>query len=188
MKLPAATFACCCVLGATMSLEASAADAPKRKFGLWEMKTEMAGMPAGMPGGSAMQICIDQSNDGITDDPGGPAGKSSCPVMKVTPGVGKMTIHSVCKDEGTTITTDAVITGDFESNYKSNMTVTYSPPRDGMSTIKLTQQARRLGPCKAGQKQGDVMIPGMPAINAGNAQEMMKDPRIQELMKQYQAK
>jgi hypothetical protein len=30
------------------------------------------------------------------------------------------------------------------------------------------------------------MMPGMPAMNPGNMQQMMKDPKFQEMMKQQQ--
>jgi hypothetical protein len=31
-------------------------------------------------------------------------------------------------------------------------------------------------------------MPGMPAMNPGNMQEMMKDPKFREMMKQQQGK
>ena len=55
-----------------------------------------------------------------------------------------------------------------------------------MSETKLTQEARWLGPCKPGQKPGDIVMPGMPPMNAGNMQEMMKDPQVREMMKRQQ--
>jgi hypothetical protein len=52
--------------------------------------------------------------------------------------------------------------------------------------MKMMQEARWLGPCKPGQKPGDIMMPGMPPVNAGNMQEMMKDPQVREMMKRQQ--
>ena len=40
--------------------------------------------------------------------------------------------------------------------------------------------ARWVGPCKPGQKPGDVI---MPNVGGMNINEMMKDPKIQEMMK-----
>ena len=88
--------------------------------------------------------------------------------------------------DATTATTDAVITGDFDSSYRNDMQVRYNPPQRGMSEMKMTQEARWLGPCKPGQKPGDIMMPGMPPVNAGNMQEMMKDPQMREMMKRQQ--
>ena len=174
------------ILAAVFASQAGAADAPKRKSGLWEMKSQMSGMPAGMPNRGPIQMCVDQASDNVMQEKA--KEKSNCSVMDVNRGVGKITIHSVCKYEGTTATTDAVITGDMDSNYKSDMTIKYSPPQSGMDTMKISQEARWLGPCKAGQKPGDVIMPGMPAMNPGNMQEMMKDPKVREMMKQQQGK
>jgi hypothetical protein len=108
------------ILAAVFASQAGAADAPKRKSGLWEMKSQMSGMPAGMPNRGPIQMCVDQASDNVMQEKA--KEKSNCSVMDVNRGVGKITIHSVCKYEGTTATTDAVITGDMDSNYKSDMT------------------------------------------------------------------
>lgn len=163
------------VFAALLAGTASAADAPKRKSGLWELKTQMAGMPS--PG--AMQMCVDQNTDNIMQERS--REKVNCEVMDVNRSAGKVNIHSVCKHEGATVTSDALITGDFESGYKSDMKISYSPPRHGMSEMRLTQEAKWLGPCKPGQKPGDVMMPGM--AGGMNVQQMMNDPQIREMMK-----
>lgn len=167
------------VLSACCIAQASAADAPKRKSGLWEIKMQMAGMPAGQ----TMQMCVDQASDNMMQERAGKQ-KPDCPVMDVNRSAGKVTVHSVCKMDGTTVTSDAVMTGDFESNYRSDMTMNYNPPQHGMSTAKMSQEARWLGPCKAGQKPGDVIMQGMPAVNMQNMQKMMDDPQMREMMKQ----
>ncbi len=178
------TKACLIVLATLLAIQARAADAPKRKSGLWEIRMQMEGMPGGGPGRGPIQMCVDQASDNVIREQS--KEKMDCPVMEVNRGVGKVTIHSVCKIDGTKATTDAIMTGDFESNYRNDMTIKYSPPREGMGTMKMTQEARWLGPCKAGQKPGDVIMPGMPAMNAGNVQEMMKDPQFREMMKRQQ--
>jgi Protein of unknown function (DUF3617) len=162
--------------------QVGAADAPKRKSGLWEVKTQMSGMPAGMPGSQPMQMCVDQNSDNVMRDQA--RGKVDCPVMEIKRSGGKVTFHSVCKSEGTTVTTDGVMSGDFESAYRSDMTMSYAPPKHGMATMKMSQEARWLGPCKPGQKPGDVSMPGMATVNPGNMQEMMKDPQFREMMRQ----
>ena len=165
------------LLAALLAATASAADAPRRKSGLWEVRTQMAGMPSQGP----MQMCVDQASDNLMQERA--REKTNCPVMDVTRAAGKVTIHSVCKLDATTATTDAVITGDFDSNYRNDMHIRYNPPQHGMSEMKMTQEARWLSPCKPGQKPGDITMPGMPPVNTGNLQEMMKDPQVRELMK-----
>jgi len=166
------------VVAAAVSTAALAADLPKRKSGLWEMKNQMEGMPSQ----GAMQMCVDQTSDNIMQEKA--KERANCSVMDVSRGLGgKMTIHSVCQvDAKTTATTDAVMTGDFDSGYRSDMKIRYTPPMHGMSEMKMVSEAKWLGPCKPGQKPGDIIMPGMPGGKM-NMQEMMNDPKIQEMMK-----
>jgi hypothetical protein len=143
--------------------QADAADAPRRKSGLWEMKTQMAGMPGQGP----MQMCVDQASDNVMQERA--KEKVNCPVMDVSRSAGKVTI-----------TSDSVITGDFDSAYRNDMVVRYDPPQHGMKEMKMVQEARWLGPCKSGQKPGDVIMPGAQKFNM---QEMMNDPQMREMMK-----
>ena len=173
------------LLAALLAATASAADVPRRKSGLWEIRTQMAGMPSQGP----MQMCVDQASDNVMQERA--REKTNCPVMDVSRGTGKVTIHSVCKLDATTATTDAVITGDFDSIYRNDMQVRFNPPQHGVSEMTMTQEARWLGPCKPGQKPGDIMMPGMPPLNTGNMQEMMKDRQardLQEMMKDPQVR
>jgi hypothetical protein len=172
-----------CLLALLFAGAASAADVPKRKSGLWEVNTQMTGMPAGMPGQGPMQMCIDQASDNVMNGRSDPRAKADCPVMEVRPGAGKVTVHSVCRHGATTATTDAVITGDFDKSYRSDMVTRFNPPQNGMKEMKMTQEARWLGPCKPGQKPGDIIMPGGGKMNM---EEMMNDPQIRELMKRQQ--
>ena len=160
---------------ASLAGSALAADAPKRKSGLWEINTQMEGMPSM----GAMQQCIDQNTDDLMQQR---AKKENpdCSVMDVKPQGNKISIHSVCKFEGTTATTDAMFIGAFDSAYKGDLKTRYNPPMHGVSESKMTLEAKWLGPCKPGQKPGDVIMPNMKGININ---EMMKDPKIQEMMK-----
>jgi len=154
---------------------ALAADTPKRKTGLWEINTQMEGMPSM----GAMQQCIDQNTDDLMQQRAKKE-KPDCSVMDVKPQGNKVTMHSVCKFEGTTATTDAVFIGAFDSAYKGDMKTRYNPPMHGVSESKMTMEAKWIGPCKLGQKPGDVIMPNMKNMNIN---EMMKDPKIQEMMK-----
>ena len=145
---------------------AAAADAPQRKSGLWEMK--MSG--AQMPGGMTMQQCVDQKSDDISkmQEP-----KSNCTKNVVRREGDKIVSESVCKMQGTTATTRAVFTGKFDSAYKGEIRSTYDPPLHGMRESSSSIEAKWLGPCRAGQKAGDVVMPGMPG-GMPNMGELMK--------------
>ena len=163
---------------ATVAGGALAADTPKRKTGLWEINTQMDGMPSM----GAMQQCIDQKTDDLMQQHAKKE-KPDCGVMDVKLQGNKVTMHSVCKFDGTTATTDAVFVGAFDSAYKGDMKTRFNPPLHGVSESKMTMEAKWVGPCKAGQKPGDMIMPNMKGMNMN---EMMKDPKIQEMMKQHQ--
>ena len=154
---------------------ASAADMPKRKPGLWEITMQMDGMP----NMGAIQHCIDASTDSLLQQQAGKQ-KPDCSVMDIKPSGNRVTLHTVCKVEGSTVTTDGVFEGAFDSYYKGTMKTRFVPPLQGMSETNTTQLARWLGPCKAGQKPGDVIMPNMGGFNVN---EMMKGPKMQQMMK-----
>ena len=170
-----ASLVICGFAALSVTAGALAADMPKRKSGLWEISTRMEGMPNMGP----MQQCIDQNTDDLMQQRA-KKDTAKCSVMDIKPQGNKISIHSVCKIEGTTATTDATFVGAFDSAYKGDMRTTFSPPMHGMSESKMSIEAKWLGACKPGQKPGDVVMPNM---NGMNMNEMMKDPKIQEMMK-----
>jgi hypothetical protein len=167
---------------------AGAADLPKRKAGLWEFKTQMAGKPSR----GAIQQCIDANTDDLMQQRAAKEGASKCATTDVKHQGNTVVIHSVCKMEGITTTSDAVITGSFDSGYRNEMTVRYDPPMVGMTgakttqEAKITQEAKWLGPCKAGQKPGDVIMPGMGTFNVQDPEKNRK--QMEEMMKHRQGK
>lgn len=162
------------LIGAMLAGSAVASDLPKRKAGLWEMKAQMDGMPRG----SAIQMCVDPASDDLMQQQA--QEKQKCSKTEVKTGGGKTTIHAVCQVEGSTVTMDGVYTGSFQSAYKGDLDMRYDPPINGMSKVHMIQEAKWLGPCKPGQKPGDVIMPNMGNMNLN---DMMKDPRLQEMMK-----
>ena len=145
---------------------AASSDRPTRKSGLWEMK--MSG--GQMPGGMTIQQCVDQKSDDISKMQGA---KSRCTKNVVHREGDKIVAESVCRVEGTTATTRTVFTGKFDSAYKAEIRSTYDPPMHGMRESSSTIEAKWLGACLAGQKPGDIVMPGMPA-GMPNMQELMK--------------
>ncbi len=158
---------------------------PSRKSGLWEVENRIQGLPAHGP----MHICIDQkSDDLVRQRPDASRAKPDCSVVESRREAGgRMRIHTVCKvDDQTTATTDAVLSGDFASTYRSESRVRFTPPLDGRAEMSMVGQGRWLGPCKPGQKPGDVVLPGMPGAPGGQQlmpEQLMNDPKLRELMK-----
>jgi Protein of unknown function (DUF3617) len=154
----------------TISSTASAAtfDPPKRKSGLWEIKISSA--EAG--GTHIIQQCINENTDDMMRNNMEGTEKSSCSKAKFHKEGEKIVYESVCKVEGSTAKTRSVISGRFDSAYKVDTRSTYEPPMHGMSEASTKLDAKWLGACKAGQKTGDVSIPGMPNIDIN---ELMKN-------------
>ncbi|MFC5300836.1 DUF3617 domain-containing protein [Azospira restricta] len=150
---------------------AAAAEAPARKSGLWEITNAM-GEP--MPMTQTMQQCIDEKTDKLTEQTGMREAQQRCSKNEIKREGNKVVSESVCNIEGTTATTRAEFTGDFSSNYKGTVKTTYSPPMQGMKGMQMNISARWLGPCQAGQKPGDVMMPGGMKFNAADMQRQMR--------------
>jgi len=160
---------------ATLSGAALAEDFPKRKSGLWEINMHMDGVP----NMGAIQQCIDQNTDNLMQQDEKSA-KSDCSELGSKRQGNKLTVHSVCKFGSSIATTDAVFVGSFDASYKGDIKSVYKPPLYGKSESRVSIDAKWLSPCRAGQKPGDVILPKGKEININ---EMMSDPKIQEMMK-----
>ena len=135
-------------------------DAPKRKSGLWEITISSGQTKSG----HAMQQCIDEKTDDLMrNEMSGQ--KPQCSKNETRKEGDRIVAESVCKVQNSTATTRAVFTGRFDSAYKGDIKSTYDPPLSGMKDSSSTIEAKWLGPCKPGQKPGDVVMPGMPNIN-----------------------
>jgi Protein of unknown function (DUF3617) len=149
-----------------------AADFPKRKSGLWEIKISNS---TGK-GAQALQQCIDEKTDDLTKNNMAPTQKQSCSKSEMSKEGDKLVAESICKFDGSAVKTRAVFTGKFDSAYKADIKSTYEPPLRGMRESSAVIDAKWLGSCKPGQKPGDVSIPGMPNMNMN---EMRRGPSKQ---------
>src|SRR5262249_47389800 len=165
--LPLAALALAC------AQPAAALDMPARKAGLWEMKTAFEG--GNIPAQSA-QHCIDAETDKLMNSVGGNMGKM-CSKQDVQKVGDTMVIDSVCKFETMTTTSHAVVSGDFNSAY----TVRISSKSQGGPAVQgmpaggasnMTVEAKWVGPCKAGQKPGDMIMAGGQKVNIRDLQNM----------------
>jgi len=142
---------------------ADAADLPKRKSGLWEISTSQ---PGGPPGPIA-QMCIDEKTDDLTRQLA--AGSVTCSKQDIRREGDRYVAESVCRIGDSTATTRAVFSGKFDSAYQADIEAKYSPPLMGMSEGRSTVGARWLGPCRAGQRPGDITMPNGTVINLYDA-------------------
>jgi hypothetical protein len=160
--------------GFIAAMPAFALDMPPRKPGLWELKMDFEGrkMPA-----TTMKQCTDATSDKVMNSNfGGPA-QAACSKQDVTKTANGMIVDSVCQfGEGTT-TTHAVVSGSFDSAYTVDVNSKREGgrpvpgmPADGSSHMTIT--AKWLGPCAAGQKPGDMVMPNGMTMNILEVQKM----------------
>ena len=143
------------------SAAAASYDPPKRKSGLWEMKMS-SGQTKGM---QTIQQCVDEKTDDLMRKDVAENQKMQCSKNEMRKEGDKVIAESVCKMENSTAKTRAVFTGRFDSSYNADIKTTYEPPVAGMKEASSMIEAKWLGPCKAGQKPGDISMPGMPNID-----------------------
>lgn len=148
------------VAAALLPAQAAAVDLPKRKSGLWEIKTMMPDMPA-QAQSSTVQLCVDEKSDDLSQQAGDAEAKKYCSKNEIRREGERYVVHSVCEHDKMIMTTDGAFSGKFDSAYRAEMKVTYSPPIMGMASSRINMEAKWLGPCKPGQKAGDMFVNGV---------------------------
>lgn len=140
-------------------LVAGAADAPKRKSGLWDVT-----MTSPQMGNRAVrfQECVDEKNDEMLKMDELSDEETKCGKANVRNEGGRLVIDAVCKTANSTVRARTVFSGSFDSAYKADVKATYDPPLEGLREATQVFEGKWLGPCQPGQKPGDVVIPGMP--------------------------
>jgi Protein of unknown function (DUF3617) len=134
---------------------ALALDLPARKAGLWELKLTHE---SGQAPPQVMQHCIDAATDKAMNEKFS-GGQGMCSKQDIRKSGTTIVAESSCKTGDMAMTTRAVFDGDFNSAYTVKISTEMEgsaarPPVGGKTN--MTMEAKWLGPCKAGQKPGDV--------------------------------
>jgi hypothetical protein len=151
---------------------AAALDLPARKAGLWEMTMTFEGR--GMPP-QVSQHCIDAETDKQMSAIGSGMQKDMCSKQDISRVGSTIVIASVCKVGPMTMTSHAVVSGDFNSAYtvKSTSKQDGGPTLPGMpASTSMTIEAKWTGACKADQKPGDIIMAGGRKMNIRDLQSM----------------
>lgn len=159
-----------CLGTCLLALDAHAVEMPVRKAGLWEMKVVRAGSP--VPD-MTMQHCTDATTDKEMSTAFSPMSQEMCSKNEIQKTATGYVTDSVCNIAGMSMTSHGEITGDFNSAYtvKSTSHSERGPagmPRDSTTTI----EAKWLGPCKADQKAGDILMPGGMKMNIKDMEKL----------------
>lgn len=144
---------------------AAPATPPKRRPGLWEMRTSMQDVDFVQ----TTRVCLDEATEAKLSMFGANVTKDMCEKNLVTRQIdGSWRFSSVCDmGSGGKTTTSGVATGDFSSKYQvraeSSTTGAATPQMNRQSTVVI--DAAWQGPCPAGMKGGDMTLPGGGKIN-----------------------
>jgi hypothetical protein len=130
---------------------------PLRKAGLWDIKVDHGG--AKMPAVTVQQ-CTSEAVDREFTSEFAPSARQNCSKTDVRKTATGYVMDSVCTMAGATVTSHAETSGDFNSAYTVNVTSRSEGGRLGTRDSKITMAAKWAGPCKEGQKPGDVVMPG----------------------------
>lgn len=130
---------------------------PLRKAGLWDVKVDHEG---GRMPGVTVQQCTSEAVDREFTSDFAPSAKQNCSKADVQKTATGYVMDSVCSLGGTTVTSHAETTGDFDSAYTVKVASRSKGGKFGDRNSKITIAAKWVGPCKEGQKPGDVVMPG----------------------------
>jgi hypothetical protein len=156
----------------TSALALAQGDLPKRKSGLWQMTTTAETAKNAKGGVTSMQMCVDQKSDANWLSEG--MSKDMCSKQDYKVEKNLITVNSVCKFGKSTATTRTLITGNYDSTYRIDSHATYDPPLSGRKDSKTVMDVKWLGPCKAGQKPGDMIMANGTTVNMNDMMKMKK--------------
>jgi hypothetical protein len=170
MTRPLVPFWLAALLAAICCAQACAVDLPLRKAGLWEMKLLRRG--SHLPE-MTMQQCTDATTDKEMATASSPMSKEVCSKRDIQQNATGYVMDSVCSVAGVSMTTHAEITGDFGSAYTVKTTTQGDRAVAGLpKDAGMTIEAKWLGACKAGQKPGDIVMPGGFKFNIKDAEKL----------------
>ncbi|MDR3466705.1 MAG: DUF3617 family protein [Xanthobacteraceae bacterium] len=145
---------CALALGAAAPAIASAEDLPTRKPGLWELRMTTGPLPA-----MTMQQCTDEAIDRQMSTMFGPLQKEMCARNEVQKTAAGYTVDTTCNAGAAPLTSHLDITGDFQSAYTVKVSAQAGDaPAESPPDASLVVEAKWVGPCKADQKPGDIVM------------------------------
>lgn len=146
---------------------AVAVELPSHKPGLWEMTVMLGGKDRP---GITIKRCTDPETDTLLTALAQGWAQESCTQQDVNRDGDKLVIDSTCAVGSGKTTTHAEITGSFDDAY----TLKVATRREGKpgagerAERTVVMAAKWTGPCAAGQKPGDIMLPGGVTMNVRN--------------------
>jgi Protein of unknown function (DUF3617) len=147
---------------ALFATSASGIDFPTMKSGLWEQKLSRDG-PQQPP--IVTKICIDAAVQKEMLAMGMGSMKSACSKNDIRREGNRMFGEAECKLGESTIRSKSVTAFTGDTAYRTEVKASYDPPFMGKTTSTTVIDAKWTGPCPAGVKAGDVIMPDGKTIN-----------------------
>ncbi|MBN8941789.1 MAG: DUF3617 family protein [Rhizobiales bacterium] len=141
---------------------------PARRPGQWEIRMDRAQIP-GAPE-MIVKTCVDAASDRQMMQAGMNILQQNCEKRDMRREGGGIVIDAICQMGPMRITSNTVISGDFQATYsvRSNATV-QMPGQASPQTSSTVQEARWAGAtCTDGMVPGDIMMPGGQKMNVRN--------------------
>lgn len=138
-------------------------DFPRRKPGLWEIRSS-ASEQLGLP---PVVLCVGPDTDTAEHHLDRRVGKRGACQLGGFRRVGiNWMADSTCRDSRTRIVSQSIANGDFQTHYRIDTVVFYSPPLpNNKREDRESTSARYLRSCPDNSKPGDLNIPGMGILN-----------------------
>lgn len=130
---------------------------PSRKPGLWEVSIQSKGQPE-----VKSRQCIDAKTDAQMQAAGHGMMQANCSKNTTRREGSGWVSESVCQLGKTTISSQSVISGDFDREIRMVVNSRYTPPLMGEASDQTTVTQRHAGACPAGWVPGEMEMPGMP--------------------------
>jgi hypothetical protein len=147
---------------------------PPRKPGLWEQTVQSDRSPTPL----VTQWCFDAESDKRTPVLPRPRRAGLCQKFAIHKDGDSYTVDTACSANGASITSHAVITGDFTSKYTINSTVDVSnasdPARNGEHKTTIT--AIYKGDCPSDLSPGQVRLPSGDVVPMAQLRSGMMRP------------
>ena len=155
------------VLAAPAAQAVSLDDYPRLKPGLWEVSSRTSEQPKDSPPARS-SMCLDDAtaremyrfSQGMME--------GMCSKFDVKHAGNRYVSEAVCKLGDSRMVARSTMTVAGDTAYRIEGSSSYDPPFMGIKDATTTVDAKHAGPCRPGQKPGDVVTAGGKTINIRN--------------------
>ena len=147
-------------------------EAPQRMPGLWLVNHGPAGETAKV---ASFHLCVGkQGSDAVLATPGNILG--NCRDQAWSKEGAYTYYRAVCDAKGSTATVEGKFGGDFQYNFQGELSTSYTPALNGVTTERTEIEGRRLAPCRGDQPVGTFLIKGQNGVGNLNLAEPIQPP------------